>query len=398
MKIVTYINELSDWELLKTQHIDEVIVSCREISPGSMMSASDLVRLIPLLESRTHLNVFLEWDDLPTENKLAAQWDLVQTLPLEKFVGVRARDLGVAHLLLKCARVDALHLILESGSRNLAACQGHISFFESKLKRLVITSEIPAEMLAQWRESLNIAGKTDLEFEVQAFGKILLFTTPRPLLGMQLNTELSAEETLGQPQFLQAYGESEESPHRGFFFHQGQLGMLMFLPKELSLLPHLEELRKTGISALRLDLRFENRMSFLPALCDLIQNFDLNKYSEFKSIYPAALIAGFFHANQTDRQFKKLKNVLLGRKGPDYFGEVKEVKKDAYIVIQVGPHDRSLESLQKFHFVTPDGSEGDWQVEQWHDAFGELKMNARPGDLLITPFRSKIAVRTQLFV
>ena len=398
MKIITYINDLSDWELLKTQNVDELIVSCREISPGSMLSASDLAHLLTLAELQTKTKLFLEWDDLPTENKLMHQLDLVQSLPLEKFSGVRARDLGVAHLLLKSARVNALHLILESGSRNLASCQGHLRFFGSKLKRLVITSEVPADTLAKWRtsmeENVHAGPQFDVEFEVLAFGKILLFTTPRPLLDMQV----TKDESMEKAQFLQAYGESEESPHRGFFFHQGQLGMLMFLPKELSLLPHLEELRKIGIAAIRIDLRFENRMSFFPTLFSLIRNFDLKKYSDFKATYPVNLIAGFFHANQTDRQFKKLKNVLLNRKGPDYFGEVKEVKKDAYIVIQVGPNDRSLEAFQKFHFVTPEGSEGDWQVEQWHDAFGELKMSAVAGDVLIAPFRSKIAVRTQLFV
>src|SRR5690606_1204270 len=125
--------------------------------------------------------------------------------------------------------------------------------------------------------------------ELLGFGRILLFYTPRSLLGAL------APEKLAMNGEIAALGESEESPHKGFPLVENQHGTFMFHIKEFCLLDFAQDLEKMGLSYFRVDQRWDN--SFLPEIATLTSNFDQEAFLELKEKYSQDLMRGFYLVN-----------------------------------------------------------------------------------------------------
>lgn len=387
-----YITDESQLEKLQSPDQCEIILSCQQISAAASSTLDKMNALIMRAQQAKIEKICIEWDSLMTTPQLRDQWEVIISLPWQHLYALRVRDQGALELASTHDQIRRVHFLAEAGHRNFRGLEVYLHRYAPKLTRLVFSPEIPQLQLQHWSQHLSC------EKEILGFGKILLFSSPRPLLEFQAKAQFSELLNQAGQDIWQAQGNSEESPHRGFFFFQGPKGLLMFLPKELSLLPYLSEIKQAGITHIRLDWRFEARDVFAEKIISLFKNYTEDSYLAFKQHYPAPLIPGFFLANQTDRQFKNLKNTRLSRSGDNFFGEVKDVRKGEYVVIQVGPHSQKLPLCAEFEFIHPEGKKGFWKISEWANLEGEKITEARAGQLIVVPYRTQLSTRTQLFL
>lgn len=339
MKLTTYAQTLHDLGVIKENGLDEVILGHKEFSRLGKLNDQELSEL-SARALELNLKRIFEWDILMTEKDFAPlSSKLSQYLSL--FDEIRLQDPGALEFVLNHTD-KKIQWVTENGNHNLFGLQQWESYIGERLTRLVLSIEIPKTSLTEYIKEL----KTPVE--ILGLGRILLFYTPRSLLSpLVKNSDDPVTKSMLQNETFEALGESEESPHKGFPLVENRHGTFMFHIKEFCLLDYVGELSALGLGYFRVDLRSTSLTDYL----SMIKNPE-----EFKDKYPHDLMKGFYLVNKTDVLFPKLKNSRLVRKDEGYVGEILDVAKGEYAVIQLKGKVK-LKVGDTLKFIHPEGKE-----------------------------------------
>lgn len=344
MNIITYVQNIEELQECITANINEIIL---EPKPLSRFGKLDLETFINLAQhaKKHNIKVACEWDILNTEKEFGKATDFFQTIPTDLYQSVRVQDPGACEYVFQNT-TKPITLILETGHHNLNSHKRWINYLGNRLEKIVLSIELSKDSIADYCH-LNVP------MEILVLGRILLFYTPRNLLSTMLpETDEARKKTLFDDRFIEATGESEESPHKGFPLIENSHGTFMFHIKRLSLIEHLAELSSLGLSTIRYDGRFDDQFMARPLEQLLQAQIDI---LSFKKDYPYEAIKGYYNINKSDVLFKKLKNTRIQRKDDSYIGEVLEASKGNYLAIMIKKH--SIQMSDELKFITPEGKE-----------------------------------------
>ena len=339
MKLTTYAQTLHDLNIIKENGLDEVILGHKEFSRIGKLNDQEFADL-SVRAKELNLKRIFEWDILMTETEFPALGKKILTLK-DQFDEIRLQDPGALEYVM--THLDSkIQWITENGNHNLFGLKNWESYIGERLTRLILSIEIPKTSLIEYVKEL----KTPVE--ILGLGRILLFYTPRSLLSpLVKNSDDPVTKSMLQSETFEALGESEESPHKGFPLIENRHGTFMFHIKDFCLLDYAQELSTLGLSYFRVDLRSTSLAEFLPMV---------KTPEEFKKNYPHDLMKGFYLVNKTDVLFPKLKNSRLVRKDEGYVGEILDVAKSEYAVIQLKGKVK-LKVGDKLKFIHPEGKE-----------------------------------------
>lgn len=369
MNNIFYIYSVDQLEKCIKQNVKHIVLCHEDLSRfGGLNSKSFNHLAAKAFELK--MNVSLEWDVIKTENDFLAMISSFESIDTTFLQSIRVQDRGVLNWVFDNTQLD-IDLILEGSHHNLTAIKSWESILGPRLKKLILSIEISKETLKGYIKEL----KTPVETLV--LGRILLFYTPRNLLSSLKPKNIISND------YIEAIGESEESPHKGFPLVENKNGTFMFHIKRLNLTKHLEELKELGLTYARFDNRFDDEHVFEDTLK---QNF---------SDYPYDSIKGFFNINKSDVLFKKLKNYRIQRKDSSYAGEVLEIKSKSFIAMKVKKQD--LKVGDKLKFFTPDGKEKILNVKSLRDsALNEVDV-VKMDSIAILTYLSGISVKSQAY-
>ncbi|MBT3982542.1 MAG: hypothetical protein HOE90_14385 [Bacteriovoracaceae bacterium] len=377
------ISSLQNETELSGDFFDEFLLESSDLSRVGSLCVEEMCGVARGL-NQLGKRVVLVWDLLMTQSVFEKKQLIFEAIDLTLFDAVRVSDPGAYHYLNTKFPNTAVQLVLDNGNHNLAGILGWEKL-SGNLERLVLSSQLPFNIITQYCINLS----TDVE--IQIFGKIPLFYSPRKLLNSHL------EQASGSA-LLEAVGTSEESPHKGFTILENEHGTFMYHPKELSLMDRIEKLNVSKIKWGRFDLRHPHQVSSVGVLEELVSNFSASAYREFRESYSHQLIRGFFEVNKTDAQFKNLVNRKVQRKDENYLGEIAEVKKERYLGIDIKKCEGTLRLGQKVLIKTPDGKELLTSFKKCFDVDGvEIQTITKPG-LYRFNFIPKTSKKSQIYL
>ncbi|MCT4641249.1 MAG: U32 family peptidase [Bacteriovoracaceae bacterium] len=376
MDKVVYISTLKELEIAKEYGVKEVILGTQELSRFGKLDAASLAQFIQkAIELK--LSPIVEWDIISTETDFAHKVEIFKSYNLDKSIPIRVQDIGTLNYILENTSYS-IELNLEGSNHNLTAVKAWERICGKRLKKVILSIELSKEKLKDFCLGL------DTQVEILGLGRILLFYTPRNLLSSMLPED--DEKRIKQnytKNFLEALGESEESPHKGFPLVENMHGTFMFHIKRLNLLKHFEEIKELGVSFVRLDFRFDDE--------NIFRNILSSNYER----YPYDSIKGFFNINKSDVLFKKLKNYRVQRKDHSYIGEVLEVAKDSYIAVKV--KQSSLDINTNIVCITPEGKEKILTVKSVRDTSLNSTDSIVKGAIAILTYHKGITVKSQIY-
>lgn len=393
MKFVTYCENIHDLGKIKEygRDVTEVIISSCELSRFSKVRREDLSSL--LAESKKlGLRTILEWDVLITETDFSKTIEAFKQIDPSLYDGIRVQDAGVLEYALKNTE-KLIQLNLENGNHNLKGIQTWVEYVQSfgkkRLDRLILSIELNKDKLNHYIKELNC------QVEFLGLGRILLFYSPRKLLSALVPEEEEKKyKQVISKEYLEAIGESEESPHKGFPLVENRHGTFMFHMKHLCLLDNIYELEAMGLDFLRIDLRFGKDISLLNNILNLYaKKSDLK---EFKAMYGTDVIRGYYQMNKSDVLFKKLKNHRIQRKDESYIGEVLEALKGEYLAIQI-KSDIELKLDDHLKFITPEGKEYSCKIHSLKDTSLNDCSKRSKNQLAIINFMSGVWSKSQVY-
>ena len=379
MKLTGLAQNSHDLSLLKNSGFTEVILGMREYSRFGRLDPQTYFKLAGDA-TRLGLKVIFDWDILMTE-------DIFQkTIPeipvyLELADSLRVQDPGAFHWALTNTTLP-VQFIAESGNHNLEALKGWCEAAGDRMERIVLSIELSRDSIREYCEKLLVP------CELLGLGRILLFYSPRSLLS-PLNPE-----KIGVNEDIEALGESEESPHKGFPVLENRHGTFMFHIKEFCLIDYAQDLKSLGLSWLRIDQRFGEK-NFTAEAVKVVNREAM--FENFKAEYPQELMRGFYHVNKSDVLFPKLKNMRLQNRSGDYLGEVLEAEKGSHLAIMIKNH-KGMKVGDKFQIVHPKGQIFEGEVHSLRNVNLE-EVSAIPADeLALIPFINGVWVKSQLFL
>lgn len=379
MNITSYAQNLHDLSLLKNLGLTEVILEPKNLSRFGKLTCDEFKGMAKRAKE-LNLRILLEWDILMTEdvfqNKLP---EVLELLPMVD--GVRVQDPGAFEWILTHTKMP-FQFIAENGNHNLSALEGWVELAQGRLERIILSIELSKSAIEEYVQKLSVP------CELLGFGRILLFYTPRSLLGAL------APEKFSQNGELMAVGESEESPHKGFPIVENQHGTFMFHIKEFCLLEFAQDLKNMGLSYFRVDQRWADKK--LPTTVELIHSFDQEKFEGLKSSYSEDFMRGFYLVNKTDVLFPKLKNSRLQAREGHYLGEVLEAEKGSHLAIMVkNPKGLKLTDILKIRH--PKGEEFEVQIYSLKNLALENVDFIPQGELGLIQFVGGVWVKSQVF-
>ncbi|MBI2520279.1 MAG: U32 family peptidase [Bdellovibrio sp.] len=352
---------LREYLALGKHEFDQVILHVKGLSRVGSISLEEVASQKNLPASTS-----LVWDILMPESEFQEKkqlFDMARTRFLHK-LNWRVVDMGTIHYLINCSPPVNLEFDATTGFHNKIALTTLQEFVGSPLKKMILSLELPEAELRDIHADL----KTPTEILV--LGPIPLFYTPRHLL-RRFDTD-------------RALGKSEETPHNGFVIEDNIQGTFMWLPKELFLLDHLDEIADTGVEWVRFD-------------CPLIWALEgakvVRRFNEgqaawkteatlLKKKYERPTIKGFFKANRTNALFPKLKNQILRNKNCQWVADVIDLEKDRFMVVQL---KREMKLGDTLAMHTPEGRVSPVQVRFLKNSLGHDISEAWPGDVAIIP-------------
>lgn len=397
MKFITYANQISQFKKINDLVLDgkvlthdlEVIVSLAFLSRYSEGTLEELEAIINL-NQKFKLPLVLEWDVLQQESLFQKNVELLSRLPLHEFKAIRVQDPGALNFVKEKYPWLKIQLILENGNHNFTGLSRWSEFLGDQLERLVLSNELSKEHLSRYASDL----KTDLE--VLAFGRILLFYSPRLLLS-PLNKENIIADL--KDKNIEAFGTSEESPHAGFPLIENRHGTFMFNVKDLYLLDHIEEIRSLNIKAVRFDLRFDESFKHLEACLDIFyKRKGHSDFPEIKAGHPRPMIKGFYNINKTDVLFTKLKNKRIQRQDTNYIGEIVDVERDQQMALIVKSKHLKLTPGDEIQLVTPEGKNKVMSLKSLQNTKKEDRPSASMNEVILLPFISGVVPKTQVYL
>jgi U32 family peptidase len=337
----------------------ELLISCKSFSRFVTMSKAEMLEASEDLKSKS-LGVILDIDVLVEENLRENFLQELRSLPENLLQKVRLLDTGLIYFFKTHFPQTKIQLTLEIGNHNFWAIKTWISFLGESLDRLILSYELPKDKIESYIKSFP-----EVKFELLVLGRILLFTTPRKLVGHLLEEEERAR--FGQER-IEILASSEESAHKGFPIIENSFGTYMFNTKDLSLLAYLDELRSLGLQFARFDLRFdecENNWASLQKV--LVKELSAE---DFLSVWPRKTLPGFFKVNRTDVLFKKLKNSHLQDRNEEFLGEVVDYQKGEFLAVMLRP-GKTLQASSQILLKSTDGKEKLMELSNFKNADGE---------------------------
>lgn len=377
MKKVFYAENCEEILELNQLGVDEIIISSVEFSRFAQNTFDQLIEMIGL-KNKIKARLVFEWDTLMQESLFQKTQAILKKLPLHEFEAIRVQDPGALFFIKENYSWLKIQLILETGNHNLPGLEKWTLYLGNQLERIVLSNELSKEHLKKYCSELNIP------VEIQVFGRILLFYSPRKLL-----SPLEKEKV--EKDLLQALGTSEESPHSGFPLIENRHGTFMFNVKDLSLLEHWNELVDIKVSAARFDIRFEKENFKAQTLLSKINSDDT------KVVGPRPFIKGFYNINKTDVLFVKLKNRKIERKDSQYLGEVLDVEKNVNLCL-IFKNNFELNYPLKIKIITPEGKEKQVEVSQVTNSLSETITQAKNTEIGIIKYVNGVTVKSQVYL
>ena len=213
MKFNTYLDNKKTLKLIHDTSIREVILEHKTLSRMGRLDTDSLLSLTDAaLESG--LSPVLQWDILCTESKFENCIKLLDDLPLSKFAAIRVQDIGAAEWVRHELPEIPIHFIAETGNHNLTGLLRWHEYFGQQLQRFALSSELPKSTLINYCRSLTVP------CEILATGRILLFYTPRKLLGNYESSKNSFD-------FMEKILVPSDQPQRQFRTLENQHGTFM---------------------------------------------------------------------------------------------------------------------------------------------------------------------------
>jgi len=380
MKLTTFAQTLHDLGLIKDQGLSEVILGHQEFSRFGKLNNDEFLELSKRAREMG-LKVIFEWDILMTENTFGGLANKIK-LFLDSFDSLRVQDPGALEWSFKNTS-KPLQFIAENGNHNIVALKGWIDHVQGRMERIVLSIELPRLTIEEYVKQLKVP------CELLGLGRILLFYTPRLLLSPLTEDKFSYHETIN------AIGESEESPHKGFPIVENRHGTFMFHIKDFCLIEFAQDLSKMGLGFFRLDFRW-TEMDLLKIVKGLCANSFEGELEAFKEKYPQDLMRGFYLVNKTDVLFPKLKNHRLQNREGNYIGEVMEAEKGSHLAILV-KNPKGLSKTDKLRIVHPKGEIFEVNIFSLRNLSLEELDFIGPQKMALIQFVGGVWVKSQVF-
>ena len=368
MKRVIYLEREEQLAVYRREGFEEVILSPRDLSRFGHLDWEECSRLARLSRNQG-LRPLLEWDILMSET----QWSRLKkttlaSLPWQLFDAIRVQDKGALNYLLERPHLPPAHAILETGNHNLEGIKKLLSLNPSRVERVVLSLELTQERV------LKAARELPVPVEILGLGKILLYYSPRHLIGSS----------------RQARAHSLEGPHRNLPVISTHHGTFLFHSRDRFILHLASELAMGGLGAMRIDLRFGGD----PALIPLIAQSTPEAIKQLRQHWPAPLTQGFFQHNGTDLPFKNLKNSSLPPRDHRYIGEVLEYVKGNHVAILVKSSQNPLSLGASITFHTPEGRTRQMTIGSLQDTCGRPRDTISAGEIALLPPLSGLSVKS----
>ena len=323
------------------------------------------------------VKTYLQWDILMTDTSFAYACSFLTKLNLSDFAGVRVQDPGALYWLKDKYPEVPIHYIVETGNHNIVGLNRWLET-GANIKRFVLSAELSFDLLKSFRNQLPL----EIELEVQALGRVLLFYTPRALL-----SPLSEKEQ--SDQYIEAMGTSEESPHKGFPLIENRHGTFMFNTKDIFIFDEIEKVNELSEVSFRCDSDYLSVKEIITGLTSGSKEGIL----ALKEKYPISLIKGFFKTNKTDVLFKKLKNSRIQGRVDNFLGEIVDVKKKKHVGLFLRS-DVSLKVGDVITMTTPEGKEKEVIVSEMKNGAGQVIEVSLGGQVVFFPHVGGVSVRT----
>lgn len=388
MKTISYLSHSEQLKSFKENGVLQVIIEPSKLSRLGKLTTFEVNTLAKEAKNLS-FEVYLEWDVLMVEDNFNSTLEEFKKIDLDLIDAIRVQDPGALMWCLENTKND-IHLNLETGNHNLRGITSWLDTNRERITRIILSIEWSQKQLRELLPHIN----TEVEF--LGMGRILLFYTPRYLLKAGLSEREAALEMNNATHWIEASGQSEESPHKGFPLLENQHGTFMFLPSDHCLLDHLSELKELGIHSLRIDNRFMDS-SLEAQTYNFLSNPSSDGFEKIKELSKQRLIRGFFNTNKSDVLFKKLKNHRIQRIDENYLGQILEVNKKNYLALKLKNPAKALSCGAKLRLLTPDGKEKKLEVQRLQDCQGKHLEKAFGEDLVFINHVGGISVKASVY-
>ena len=381
MKFNTYLDNNKTLKLIHDTSIREVILEHKTLS---RMGRLDTDSLISLTDAALELGLspVLQWDILCKESNFEKCINLLDDLPLSKFAAIRVQDIGAAEWVRNEIPEIPIHFIAETGNHNLTGLLRWHEYFGQQLQRFALSSELPISTLINYCHSLTVP------CEILAAGSILLFYTPRKLLG-------NCESSKNTFDFMEKILVPSDQPQRQFRTLENQHGTFMYYHKDLFLLDFIPELQNINLKVLRLDFRhMEIKSDWIKKIDRLLGSFDKQTVMTLKSKWPTKITRGFFRANRTDLAIDRIKNPHLKDHGESLVGCVVEAVKEQHIIMLTR---KSFQSGKSLLGITPEGRKCIISTESIYTTDGQPVSEIESGNLYQVPHVKYVTAETLVY-
>ncbi|MBT4792044.1 MAG: hypothetical protein HON90_10770 [Halobacteriovoraceae bacterium] len=378
MNYLTYAQSIHDLSIIRASGIKEVIISNKYLSRFSKL---ECCRELMLAARKLNLTVILEWDILIVESDFAGISERFNAISSELYDVIRVQDVGVLEYILETTS-KPIQFVAQTGNHNLIGLQKWVSYIGTRLERIILSLELNKDAIKNYCQQLSCP------VEVLVVGPILLFYSPRKLLSAPLLESINQE-------VIEAMGESEESPHKGFPILENRHGTFMFHIKDLFLLDKLDELMQTGAQYYRLDLRHQEDLNLITDIVN--PRAKENHFAQVKQAYKRDVIRGYFHINKSDVLFKKLKNSRVQRKDEHYIGEVIETKKSDYMAIWIRTN-QTIKLDDELKFINPEGKQFICKVYMLKNSSYESVESCGRGQLALINYMGGVWPKSQVYI
>ena len=297
MQFNTFVSSINDLErCVNAPNLKEVLLQPTLLARQGQLSQQQTRSLVSRA-TKYGLHPVLVWDILMPEQTMKNICQQLSLWELSKFPTVRVCDPGAAWWLKTHHPNIALQFIVETGNHNLEALRGWCEIFSQSLARLILSIELPEKKLIEYCQKLPVA------CEILGVGQILLFYSPRSLLSPHL---LDPDSEKKIP--LETTVSSEDSNNRNFSTLETAHGTFMFLDKDQFILDKLENLEKSGLHTVCLDLRHLGQNGDIAVDIDKICTHILTDPVSLRKNWGKPTQSTFFKGNRTNSMFSRMKS------------------------------------------------------------------------------------------
>lgn len=371
MYLTTFVSSVSDIDnIAQTEEVTEVLLEPRELAFEGRISLEQVMELAAKARER-NLAPVLVWDILMSEAITKDVFEIVSKIDLASFSAVRVRDIGAAQFLFENYPSVALQLSVEADNHNLDGLRGWCEYFGDRLKRLILSIELPEEKLIEYCQTLPVP------CEVLGAGRIQLFYSPRALLSKHFESKTD---------WIEVTGSAEDSGRRPFPILETIHGTMMFLDKDQFILDKLAGLEQAGCEAIRIDLKhLSSDGSSAEGILELCQQFRA-KDPTIRKTWPRKTLAPFFKTNKTTARFSKLKSPLHVMRDESCLAQIVYGEKGKYVVFYTL---RSFQVKQADAIVLSTGEQLEVEQLSFTSTDGELLSEVEANTIVVTPWIKK---------